>query len=168
MKVTNACNRTHGSWLVADHINDRLAAVYEGTQVFRITASGLSTPGGEITNSVVQAAGLAEDALADHGIPLTDWVGPTGLVLTASETAGTFNRSISTNVFVLKGEVTDNETEVSVMVALLTLPPNYVAGGDITFRTRCAIIKTGSATDNGSTIDLSAYKQGTVRWAPTS
>ena len=53
---------THRGWWW-DQLNDRLVAVYEGTQVARITASGLSTPGGQITNSVVQTSGIADGAV---------------------------------------------------------------------------------------------------------
>lgn len=129
-------------------------------------ADTLQLKDGGITNAKVNAAAaiarskLAEDALAPHGIPLTSVRGPTGLALTATETAGTFNVDVSTNVVTLKGEVTDNETEVSVGLAEYVLPDNYVAAGDITVRFRVALIATGSPTDNGSTFDLEVYKQG--------
>lgn len=61
MPVTTPFHTVRGWW--RDHVNDRLAAVYEGTEVFRINASGLSTPDGKITNSVVQGAGLASGVL---------------------------------------------------------------------------------------------------------
>lgn len=61
MPITTPGPTTRGWWW--DQINSRLAAVYNGTQAFRITASGLSTPGGEITNSVVQTAGIAAGAV---------------------------------------------------------------------------------------------------------
>lgn len=121
---------------------------------------------GAVTNAKVSAAAaiarskLAEDAAAIHGIPLTSVRGATGLALTATETAGGFNILVSTNVLVLQGEVTDNETEVSVCIAELVLPDNYVAGGDITLRLRAALITSGSPTDNGSTLDVEAYLQG--------
>lgn len=121
---------------------------------------------GAVTNAKVSASAaiarskLAEDALAAHGIPLTSVRGATGLALTATETAGGFNVSVSTNVLVLQAEVTDNETETSVCIAEYVLPDNYVAEGDITVRLRAALIKSGSPTDNGSTLDLSVYKQG--------
>jgi hypothetical protein len=43
---------------------------------------------------------------------------------------------------------------------LFPLPTNYLAGTPITVRLRVAIIKTGSAVDNGSTIDLVRLQAG--------
>lgn len=132
------------------------------TEVFSVSPAGAVTAAGPLTatTGAISRAALAEDALAAHSIPLTSVRGATGLALTATETAGGFNVDIATNVLVLKGEVTDNETEVSVCVAEYTLPDNYVAGGDITVRFRTALIKTGAPTNNGSTLDLEVYKQG--------
>lgn len=53
---------THKGWRL-DRANSTLDAVYNDTEAFNITASGLSTPGGEITNSVVQSAGIAANAV---------------------------------------------------------------------------------------------------------
>lgn len=146
---------------------DRLVVASGGE--IEVQSGGLITGDGFVVGAVddvtIEINGsdqiaLKEVPLEAHALPLTSWVGPTGLVLTATETAGSFNRAVSSHALVLKGEVTDNETEVSVAIAELVLPANYVAGGDITIRIRTALIKTGSAVDNGSTIDLSAYKQG--------
>lgn len=59
--VTIPGGKVKGWWL--DHANARLAAVYAGTQVFRVNASGLTTAGSEIVNSVVQTAGLAANSV---------------------------------------------------------------------------------------------------------
>lgn len=53
---------THTGWHY-DSANGRLDYYYRGTRVGHINASGLSTVGGEITNSVVQTAGLAAGAV---------------------------------------------------------------------------------------------------------
>lgn len=68
-----------------DADNSRLHANVAGTDAMYVTASGFTTPGGEITNSVVQAAGIAPNAVtvAKLGanlavgfipIPLTSWL----------------------------------------------------------------------------------------------
>ncbi len=110
------------------------------------------------TGSVARA-GLVEDALQIYGIPVPRLQQTTGIPLAASETAGNFNVAVAANVITAQGEVTDNETEVSVCQFQFVLPPEYVAGGDVKVRLPVAIVKTGAAVDNGSTIDVSAYKQ---------
>lgn len=105
----------------------------------------------------VDRADMIEDALAAVGT--VDLKQVTGIDLAATETAGTFNLAIGTNLINLRGEVTDNETETSVGYFWLVLPGNYVAAGDVTFRFRSALIASASPTDNGSTLDLSCYEQ---------
>jgi hypothetical protein len=123
------------------------------------------TAAGFITNTHVNAAAgierskLAEDALQTYGKSVFDLRQTTGIPLVASETAGNFNVSVSANVIVAQGEITDNETEVSVVQFQFTLPPEYVAGQPVQVAIPCQIVKTGGATDNGSTIDVSAYWQ---------
>ncbi len=102
---------------------------------------------------------LVEEALKPYGIPISALRHTTGVPLTASETAGGFNVSVGSNIHKAQGEITDNETEVSVCLFQFVLPPEYVAGGDIKVRLPVAIIKTAAATDNGSTIDVSVYRQ---------
>jgi hypothetical protein len=111
---------------------------------------------------VLMADGVYTE-LGAFPINVNDWRGPTGLVLTASETAGSFFVQVGTNQYYLQGEETNNETEVSVIRSEFTLPPNYVAGSPITLRLGTDI--TGSGTNGASTIDASAYLQsvaGTV------
>ena len=102
---------------------------------------------------------LTEDALQKYGIPISSLQQTTGIPLAATETAGNFNISVATNVIVAKGEVTDNETEASVVQFQFVLPHEYVSGGDVTIRLPAALIKTGSPTDNGSTLDVAVYEQ---------
>lgn len=92
-------------------------------------------------------------------VPVTDLRGPTGLILTATEVAGSFNLNVATNVLTAKGEVTDNETEASICLAAVVLPSHYTPGTDLTVRIPCALVASGSPTNNGSTVDLSVYKQ---------
>jgi hypothetical protein len=120
---------------------------------------------GTILNEDVGAAAaiarskLAEDALAVYGISMENVRSDAGASLTAAETAGTFDVTVGTNTIVINGEVTDNETETSVGYIKFILPAEYVSAGDVTVRLRCAVVKTGGATDNGSSIDVEAYEQ---------
>jgi hypothetical protein len=102
---------------------------------------------------------LTEDALQPYGIPIITLQQTTGIPLSASETAGNFNVAIATHVNKAQGEITDNETEVSVVHFQFVLPPEYVSGGDISVSVPCAVIKTAAATDNGSTVDVAVYLQ---------
>lgn len=86
----------------------------------------------------------------------------TGLILTATETAGTFNIAVASEVFKVQGEITDNETEVSVGYAFLALPSGYVAGTDVVVQIPCSIVSTGAAVNNGSTVDLEARVQALI------
>jgi hypothetical protein len=111
------------------------------------------------TAAAIARSKLAEDALQVYGIPIVRIVGVAGAALTAAETAGTFDTTIGTNTMLANGEVTDNETEVSVAYFQFVLPPEYVAAGDITIRMPSALIATGSPTNNGSTLDIAVYEQ---------
>lgn len=129
-------------------------------------AGVLSLAAGEIVDADIGASAaiarskLAEDALAVYGIPIARLMAADGSGLVAAEAAGTFNCSVAANVISAQGEITDNETEVSVCEFQFVLPPEYVAAGDIKVRLPVNIVKTGAATNNGSTIDVSAYVQG--------
>lgn len=117
----------------------------------------VTTSATEITN--IEDARSSPRSAAVHAIPISSLRHTTGVPLTAAETAGGFNVSLASHVHKAQAEVTDNETEVSVTHALFPLPANYIAGGAITVRLRVAIIATAAAVNNGSTIDLVAYKQ---------
>lgn len=121
---------------------------------------------GAVTNTEVNAAAaiarskLATDtATLSLSVPISALRDATGLPLGTAELAGGFNVSLSANVLVAQAEIADNETEVSTVYAQVSLPPEYKAGGAITVRLPCTIVKTGAAVDNGSTIDLNVYKQ---------
>lgn len=117
---------------------------------------------GEIVNADINSAAdiarskLAEDALQVHEVELKT---ATFTSLAGAEAAGTFNAKYAANVIKLEGEVTDNETEVSVGYFQFILPPQYVAAGDVTVRFRSELLKAGSPTNNGSTLDLECYEQ---------
>jgi len=126
-----------------------------GTRTITLpNASGTVALSGAINRS-----DLVEDALQSYGISIQRLQQITGIPLSASETGGNFNVSVATNVIVAKGEVTDIETEVSVVLFQFVLPPSYVSTGDVTVRLPCALISSGSPTNNGSTIDVAVYEQ---------
>jgi hypothetical protein len=109
----------------------------------------------------INRSDLIEDALQPYGIPVFSLVQTTGIPLAVTETAGNFNLSVAANVYTAVGEVTDNETETSVVQFQFVLPPEYVTGGDVSIRIPCAIVVIGGApTNNGSTIDVAVYEQG--------
>lgn len=107
------------------------------------------------------AAALARTKLAVNASQkyVLDVKAADGSHLVAAESAGTFNVSVVANVILLKGEVTDNETEVSVGYAQFMLPPEYVAATDLVLRLPVNVVKTAAAVDNGSTVDVEAYEQ---------
>ena len=119
-------------------------------QWYTTTVTGVST---------LARTRLAEDVLQPYGIPISALQQTTGVGLAAAETAGNFNVSVAANVISAQAEITDNETEVSVVQFQFTLPPEYVAAGDVKVRLPVNIVKTGAAVNNGSTIDVSAYEQ---------
>ena len=84
----------------------------------------------------------------------------TGLELTVSEVAGSFNRVIGTNQYYIAGEATVNETELSEGWFSFVLPENYVAGGTISLRAVAGVTIAGDAVLNASsTIDMECRLQ---------
>jgi hypothetical protein len=132
-----------------------------GNEIFNIdgTNRALEIPSGStisIPSGMVDRGDLVEDALQAYPLePRT----VTFAALGVSEAAGTFNWGLGTNLVTLNGEVTDNETEVSVGYFTFTLPPEYVAAGDVKVRFRSALVVSASPTNNGSTLDLECYEQ---------
>lgn len=106
----------------------------------------------------VQDGALALLARA-RSIPISEFRSDAGAALTAAATAGTLNISVSSNVIVAQGEIADNETETSIGYVQISLPFDYEPGSDITVAFVTNLVKTGAATDDGSSLDLSAFKQ---------
>lgn len=85
-----------------------------------------------------------------------------GTVLTASASAGKFgitNGTHSAPALKLVSEVANNNTKTDYMCAVLTLPPGYVAGSNLTIS--ATVSRTGAGTAGTNTIDVEAYKLGT-------
>lgn len=140
-----ATSSTHKGWLL-DRANGRLAAVYNGTEVFDFNASGLDMSSTAVTLPTRTAFIDLESKV----------VGADGAALAASETAGDFCRPVGTNQIWIQGEEASNETEVSVGYIPFILPENYVSGGAITIKATVDV--QGAGTNGASTIDFEAYK----------
>jgi hypothetical protein len=107
-------------------------------------------------SAAIARSKLAEDALQAYPVTL---LSSAGAALLGTETAGTFNFNVATNVVTIKGEVTDNETETSVAWFQFVLPPSYVAAGDVSVRLRSELLKSNAPTDNASSIDVACFEQ---------
>lgn len=139
--------------IVREQGGDKLT-VLSGGEIEVQSGGVIDLPAGAIARTE-----LEEDALQLHGVSVFDLRQTTGIPLVTSETAGNMNISVSANVMLAQGEITDNETEASVTQFQFALPPSYVAGQEVKIRIPCAIVKTAAATDNGSTVDVSVYWQ---------
>ncbi len=110
---------------------------------------------------------ITEDALQPYRIPLASVLGADGADLAITETAGDFYRSIGTNQLLILGEVSNGtvgaDTEVSVGWFEFQLPPEYVAGGDISIRAGVDVVGAGAL--GTCTIDFSAYLQNKLTGA---
>ena len=105
------------------------------------------------------AAQMTERSLAVHKIPVYKFRQADGTALPATEAAGGFNLDLDGgNIRLLQGEVANGlpDSETSVGTWQFTLPPNYVAGGDIQVRLKCANI--GAGTQTSCTLTIKAYK----------
>jgi hypothetical protein len=111
----------------------------------------------QTTAGVVKRADLYEDAITVHGITVDRLLGADLAELATSETAGDFYRETGSNIIEVLGEVSDDETETSVLWFQVVLPENYVAAGDVRIRVKNALI--GAGTNNASTLDCEAYEQ---------
>lgn len=120
-----------------------------------------------LPDDTIARADLVEDALQPYRIPLSSVLGADGADLAISETAGDFYRNIGTNQLLVLGEVSNGtvgaDTEVSVGWFEFQLPPEYVAGGDISIR--AGVDVTGAGALGTCTIDFSAYLQNKLTGA---
>lgn len=102
------------------------------------------------------AAQITERSLAVHKIPVYKFRQTNGDPLTNVEAGGGFNLDLDSNILLLEGEITNNETETSVGTFQFTLPPNYVAGGGIQVQLKVSNI--GPGTQTSCTLTIKAYK----------
>lgn len=145
------CDKDDAVIFTVDGTNRKLTFP-TGSELEAASGATVDLPTGQ-----VDRADLVEDALV-AAVPITI-LSAAGAALLAAETNGSFNIAVGTNTLLVQGEVTDIETETSVGYALVTLPENYVAAGDIKVRLPVSLVKTGAAVNNASSIDVEAYKQ---------
>lgn len=106
---------------------------------------------------------LDDDLLADisattiDGIPLHAWRAADMAAMGITETPGDHFLNLGTNTLTLDGEEAISEPEASVSWYQYRIPYNYLAGGTISLQANHVL--TGAGTNNGSTIDFSAYEQ---------
>lgn len=160
-----------------DRANSRLNLYYRGTRIAHINATGLSlltglthTIAGTVTDSATTTkTGTLDASGATVTLPTRtaffdmdeSFKGADGADLALTETAGDFFRDIGTNQWLIRGEATVNETEVSVGWFSFVLPENYVAAGTISGSAFVDVVFAGDAVDAGalSTVDMECYKQ---------
>jgi hypothetical protein len=142
----------HKGWFL-DQKNGRLAAVYNGTELFDFDGNDL-TFAAQAVNLASATVTLPTRTAYLNLMPLLG--SATGASLLGAETAGSFNYAIGTNQFFLNGEVTQNETETSVGNAIVYLPSDYKSGGTLTVAVVTDIVGSGSL--GACTIDVEAFK----------
>ena len=151
-KRTAPLNPSFRGWF-NDQANDLLEAYHGTTRLFGSNATTLT-----IDRNVDMSAGSVTLPTRSAKLDLMNSVLKVdGTVLTATEAAGTFNRSLGTNQFIIRGEVTISETEVSVGVFSVQLPSDYKSGGTITVNAGVDLVGAGTAVT--SSIDFEAYLQ---------
>jgi len=133
------------------------ATIYTLPDIGQATGNVVTLKASQTTAGEIKRADLTEEALATYGIPVNGLMAADGAPLGVTETAGDHYINLGTNTLNLRGEAAISETEVSVSYLQFVLPPEYVAAGDVTVRVHCKI--DGAGTDNGSTVDISAYEQ---------
>ena len=109
MSATNVKSYWSGGDLYFADKSGNTIAQLDGTNRKLVIPSGstLDVPAGQ-----VDRGDLVEDALV-AAVPI-NILKVDGSTLAAAEAAGTFNIAVGTNTLLVQGEVTDNETEVSV------------------------------------------------------
>ena len=156
---------TSNGWTFEDPVTmeETLAVTGASTLTGNVAAAGtldvtgVTTVSGGVAAGGIARTALTEDALAVFDLPIRNWMAEDGAVLGIAEEAGTFFVQDGTNQMYLQGEVSNNETEVSVMKTSFTLPENYVDGATINIR--AVVDVTGAGTLGTCTVDFSVFKQ---------
>lgn len=133
------------------------ATTYTLPDIGQATGNIVTLKASQTTAGELKRADLTEDALAVYGINLYDLRAADLAELGISETAGDHFLYLNAGVVLLKGESSQNETEASVSYFTFTLPPEYVAAGDVKVRVNSKV--DGSGTLGTCTVDIEAYEQ---------
>ena len=158
-KGTTTLTMTDNSGDTLTNIN---VAAQAGVRTLTIPDPGASGNFVMMTSSQAVAgtltrADLTEEALAVYGIPLDCIRQEDGISLVATETAGTFNIVVGSDVWSLHSVTPVGATELSEGCFQFVLPPEYVDAGDVKVRikNRCVL---GAGTDNSSTLDVEVFE----------
>jgi hypothetical protein len=95
--------------------------------------------------------------ISRFGIPLTSVRQATGEGLGIAESAGDHNLDIGTNIHIIIGEVSNNETETSESFFQFTMPHNFATDGTVQIEVRHRVF--GAGTNGASTIDMEVFRQ---------
>lgn len=100
------------------------------------------------------------NGLASTALPLTEGKNSDGSVLAAAASSGKFGitTTIGTSE-VLSGEVANNNTKTDTVMFEKILPPNYVAGQDITLTVDARIIIGAGTAGSTKSLTATAYKK---------
>lgn len=116
-----------------------------------------------VPDAAIARTKLATETAVSYPIDLqTKMRNDDGTVLTASASAGKFgitNGTHSAPALKLVTEAANNNTKTDYMCAVITVPPEYVAGSNLTVAV--TVSRTGSGTPGTNTIDVEAYELGT-------
>ncbi len=95
--------------------------------------------------------------LSRFGIPLTEVRQAGGAGLAISETGGTHNLSIGTNIHIIIGEISLSETETSESFFQFTIPHHFTPSGTVQIEVRQRAF--GAGTLQASTLDMELFRQ---------
>lgn len=135
------------------------------THTGTLDVSGATVTYRSILNADINASAaiarskLAEDALAEYGIPFTALRNASALALVAAAEDNEFgltSAGFGTGTLVIDGDPASNESETSTLMFEFVLPPEYVAAGDVQLVVQ-AKESVGAATVS-TTLSAEAYE----------
>jgi hypothetical protein len=98
------------------------------------------------------------NGLFSTSLKLLDFRNADGSALAAAAAAGKFGAAITLGTsFALVGEVSNNNTKTDDALIEYTLPPNYVAGSNVTVTVNVSISTAGAPTYATKTVQVKAY-----------
>ncbi len=154
-----------GTTITATTFTDGTATLTGGAVTGTWDISGATVTYRSILNADVNASAaiarskLAEDALAEYGIPFTALRNSSALALVAAAEDNEFgltSAGFGTGTMVIDGDPASGESETSTLMFEYVLPPEYVAAGDVRLVVE-ARESVGAATA-ATTISCEAYE----------
>ena len=111
---------------------------------------------------VVPGVGVGGVSSRILGIPLTEGRGADLAVLGPTSSAGDLHLELGTNAVYLEGEPAEGETEVSVAIFEVVLPPDYAAAQTVTISVNAQVEDTATANIGACTVDLNVYEMNAI------